>query len=298
MAYRKSDRLDVYQSITSQIITAIEAGTGKVQMPWHRSGFESALPINISSSKTYQGINILSLWAAAQMADYEKAIWGTYKQWQDAGAQVRKGEKSSFIVFYKQFENDDTDSEEDQSRRRLMMAKASRVFNIAQVDGYDFPAEPEPSKNLVTRIASADALIARTGAIINEHGERAYFNPTTDEITMPDRHRFFDTDSGTATEHYHSVLLHELTHWSGAKHRLDRTFGKRFGDLAYSIEELTAELGAAFLCADLGISASPRKDHACYINNWLTAMKADTKAVFAAASAASKAAEYLKIAGT
>ena len=108
------------------------------------------------------------------------------------------------------------------------------------------------------------------------------------------QHRFFDTDTASATEHYHSVLLHELTHWTGAKHRLDRTFGNRFGDHAYAIEELTAELGAAFLCADLGISASPREDHACYINNWLSAMKADAKTVFAAASAASKAMEYLQ----
>ena len=294
MTRKKKQHLDVYQSITNQIIAAIEAGTGEVKMPWHRNGFNQTRPVNISSTKPYQGINILSLWAAAMGGNYEHGLWGTYRQWQEAGAQVRKGEKSSFIVFYKQFENDEADDGKDQAERRMFMARASRVFNIAQVDGYELPDQPEPFENLVTRIASAEEFIAQTGAIINEGGERAYYNPATDQVTMPDQHRFFDTDTGSATEHWFSVLLHELTHWSGAKHRLDRTFGKRFGDHAYAIEELTAELGAAFLCADLGISASLREDHACYINNWLSAMKADAKTVFAAASAASKAMEYLQ----
>lgn len=289
MTRKKKQHIDVYQSITNQIISAIEAGTGEVKMPWHRSGFNQTRPVNISSSKPYQGINILSLWAAAMGGNYEHGLWGTYRQWQEAGAQVRKGEKSSFIVFYKQFENDEADDGKDQTERRMFMARASRVFNVAQVDGYELPDQPEPTENLVTRITSVEEFIGKTGAIIKEGGEQACYNPATDEISMPDQHRFF----GNATEHFHSVLLHELTHWTGAEQRLDRTFGKRFGDHAYAIEELTAELGAAFLCADLGISASPREDHACYINNWLSAMKADAKAVFAAASAASKAMEYL-----
>ncbi len=297
MTRKKKQHLDIYQSITNQIIAAIEAGTGEVKMPWHRSGFNQSRPVNISSSKPYQGINILSLWAAAMSGGYHHGLWGTYRQWQEAGAQVRKGEKSSFIIFYKQFENDETENSENQSERRLFMARASHVFNVAQVDGYELPDQPELTENLVTCIASVEEFISKTGAIITEGGEQACYNPASDQISMPDQYRFFDTDTGSATEHYHSVLLHELTHWTGAKHRLDRTFGKRFGDHAYAIEELTAELGAAFLCADLGISASPREDHASYINNWLSAMKADAKAVFAAASAASKAVEYLKWSG-
>ena len=294
MTRKKKQHLDVYQSITNQIIAAIEAGTGDVKMPWHRSGFNQTRPVNISSTKPYQGINIISLWAAAMNGGYNNGLWGTYRQWQEAGAQVRKGEKSSFIVFYKQFENDEANDKEEQSERRMFMARASRVFNVAQVEGYELPDQPGPTENLVTRIASVEEFIGRTGAIIYASGDQACYNPVTDQISMPDQHRFFDTDTASATEHYHSVLLHELTHWTGAKHRLDRTFGNRFGDHAYAIEELTAELGAAFLCADLGISASLREDHACYINNWLSAMKADAKTVFAAASAASKAMEYLQ----
>ena len=110
---------------------------------------------------------------------------------------------------------------------------------------------------------------------------------------MPDRHRFIGTETSTATEGWYSTLLHELTHWTGASHRMDRTFGKRFGDDAYAMEEMVAELGAAFLCGDLGITAEPRPDHAAYIENWLRILKADRKAIFTAASAANKAAEYL-----
>lgn len=111
---------------------------------------------------------------------------------------------------------------------------------------------------------------------------------------MPDRYRFIDTKSGTATEAWYATLLHELTHWAGASHRLDRQFGERFGDDAYAMEELVAELGAAFLCGDLGITAEPRADHAAYIDSWLRILKGDRKAIFTAASAANKAAEYLK----
>ncbi|MFA6032215.1 MAG: zincin-like metallopeptidase domain-containing protein [Myxococcota bacterium] len=116
----------------------------------------------------------------------------------------------------------------------------------------------------------------------------------TDSITMPDRHRFVGTKTSTATEGWYSTLLYELTHWSGAEARCARTFGERFGDDAYAMEEMVAELGAAFLCGDLGITAEPRADHADYIGHWLRILKGDRKAIFTAASAANKAAEYLK----
>jgi antirestriction protein ArdC len=212
MKRKKKQHIDVYQSITNQIIAAIEAGIGEVKMPWQRSGFNQSRPINISSSRPYQRINILSLWAAAMTGDYQHGLWGTYRQWQEAGAQVRKGEKSSFIVFYKQFENDESDDGEEKSERRLFMARASRVFNIAQVDGYELPDQSEPTENLVTRIASVEEFIGKTGAKIKEGGEQACYNPANDQINMPDQHRFFDTDTGSATEHWFSVLLHELTH--------------------------------------------------------------------------------------
>lgn len=293
MTTSSKTRSDVHEAITNQIIAAIEAGTGKLQMPWHRSGANIMRPVNVSSGNAYRGVNTVALWAAADAFGYEHGLWGTYRQWQDRGAQVRKGEKSSLIVFYREFDNDDADDGDDNDRRPRCMARASRVFNIAQVDGYEL-TEPASDDNRVDPIAAAEAVVSETGAKISEGGDRAFYSIREDAITMPDRYRFFDTKSGTATEAWYATLLHELTHWTGASHRLDRTFGERFGDYAYAMEELVAELGAAFLCGDLRISAEPRSDHAAYIDSWLRILKGDRKAIFAAASAASRAAEFLR----
>lgn len=294
MTTSSTERFDVHQAITNQIIAAIEAGPGKLQMPWHRSGANIMHPVNVASGNAYRGVNTVALWAAADACGYPHGLWGTYRQWQDCGAQVRKGEKSSLIVFYREFEQGDDagDPSGDEDRRRRCMARASRVFNIAQVDGY-VASEPSPEDNRVDPIASAEAFVATIGARIAEGGDRAFYDLREDAITMPDRFRFIDTKSGTATEAWYATLLHELTHWTGAAHRLDRGFGERFGDDAYAMEELVAELGAAFLCGDLGISAEPRTDHAAYIDSWLRIFKGDRKAIFTAASAANKAAEYL-----
>lgn len=293
MTTSSTERFDVHQAITNQIIAAIDAGTGKLQMPWHRSGANIMRPFNVASGNAYRGVNTVALWAAADAFGYDHGLWGTYRQWQDRGAQVRKGEKSSLIVFYREFDNDDADVSDDNDRRRRCMARASRVFNVAQVDGYVID-EPTADNNRIDPIAAAETFVASTGARVVEGGDRAFYNIREDGITMPDRFRFIDTKSGTATEAWYATLLHELTHWSGAAHRLDRGFGERFGDDAYAMEELVAELGAAFLCGDLRISAEPRADHAAYIDSWLRILKGDRKAIFAAASAANKASEYLK----
>ena len=293
MTTSSKPRFDVHEAITNQIIAAIEAGTGKLQMPWHRSGANVMRPVNVASGNGYRGINTVALWAVADTFGYEHGLWGTYRQWQDRGAQVRKGEKSSLIVFYREFNQDDDDDRDDNDRRRRCMARASRVFNISQVDGYVLD-EPTTDDNRVDPIGSAEAFVDATGAKISEGGDRAFYSIREDAITMPDRYRFIDTKTGTATEGYYATLLHELTHWTGPSHRLDRQFGERFGDDAYAIEELVAELGAAFLCGDLSISAEPRADHAAYIDSWLTVLKNDKRAIFAAAAQAERAAQYLR----
>jgi len=172
------------------------------------------------------------------------------------------------------------------------VARASRVFNASQVDGYQLPELPhiEP----VERIARAEYFLTATRATILHGGERAYYRPSTDEIRIPDEGRFIETASRTRTEGYYSVILHELTHWSGAPTRCDRQLRNRFGDDAYAMEELVAELGAAFLCAELSITAETRLDHAQYIATWLDVLKADNKAIFAAAAKANEAVSYLK----
>ena len=295
MTTSSHERFDVYTAITNQIITAIEAGSGdNVQLPWHRNGGSIQRPTNIASRKAYRGVNTVALWAAADACGFEHGIWGTYRQWQEKGAQVRKGEKSSLIIFYSDLDPSESTSSDngDEQQSRFFVARASRVFNAAQVDGFEI----EPSEPAVDRIdpcERAEQFIQATGANIATGGTRAFYNTASDSITIPDRHRFVGTATSSASEGWYSTLLHELTHWSGASSRCDRTFGKRFGDNAYAMEEMVAELGAAFLCGDLGITAKPRADHAEYIGHWLRILKADSKAIFTAASAANKAAEFL-----
>lgn len=285
-------RTNVHEQVTNTIIAAIEAGAGDWQMPWHRSGGGLNRPLNIDTGKRYQGVNIVALWAAAEVRGFGSGTWGTYRQWQNSGAQVRKGEKGSVVVFYKEFDIDETDPDtgETLSDKRLF-ARASWVFNADQVDGYDIPL-PEPV-DPVEAIEGADRFVRATGADIRHGGQRAYYRPSEDCIQIPDKERFVGTATSTATEAYYGTLLHELTHWTGAAHRCDRQFGKRFGDNAYAVEELVAELGAAFLCADLGVTLTPRQDHAAYLNAWLKVLKADSKAIFTAASQASWAASHL-----
>lgn len=293
MSRTSTKRFDVYEAVTNQIIAAIETGTGPVTMPWHRSGAAITRPMNIASGNAYRGINTVALWAAAANGGFEHGLWGTYRQWQERDAQVRKGEKSSLIIFYKEFERDEAAPDDDQGTAdRRFMVRASRVFNVAQVDGYVLD-EPDVGADPVDPIIAADRFIQATGATVREQGDSAYYHRLDDTITMPDRFRFRDTDTLTATEGWYAVLLHELTHWTGAPSRLEREFGERFGDDAYAMEELVAELGAAFLCGDLGITAEPRPDHAAYIEHWLRILKGDNRAIFAAASAAAKAADYL-----
>lgn len=292
----KTAREDVYTQVTNNIIAAIEKGAGHWQMPWHRTGEGLNRPVNIDTSNAYRGINVLSLWAAGQARGFSTGTWGTYRQWQNKGCQVRKGEKSSLVVFYKEFTVEEERENGETEEGKRMMARASYVFNADQVDGYEAPPMPDP-KDPIQVIAEADAFIQATGANIRHGGTRAFYSlpqgGAGDYIQMPEKARFTGSETSTATECYYSTLLHELTHWTGSAKRCDREFGKRFGDDAYAVEELVAELGAAFLCADLGVTLEPRADHAAYIQSWLKVLKADKKAIFTAASQAAKATDFL-----
>ncbi len=288
------DRFDIHQHITNQIISAIEGGAGDFRLPWHTGSGSIMRPTNIASKKPYRGVNIVALWAASHHKGFQSGMWGTYRQWAEAGAQVCKGEKSSYVVFYKEItvgqEAADGSGEADGENTRLF-AKATPVFAAEQVDGFDLPAPPQPS--MIESIAAADRFVASTGATIAHGGSQAYYRPSTDCIQLPLRESFIGTATSTASEAYYSTLLHELTHWTSHASRCDRQLGKRFGDDAYAMEELVAELGAAFLCAELGITTEPRADHAQYLANWLAVLKADKRAIFTAASKASAATEFL-----
>lgn len=292
MTANVSTKRDVHAEVTAKIVAAIEANPGQPQMPWHRPTAPMVLPFNIQSSNAYQGINIISLWVAAEQAGYQSNIWGTYKQWQANGCQVRKGEKASLVVFYKEYDAEpDPNAADDDGRRRV--AKASFAFNAEQVDGFTPPPSPV-DLGPIARITAVDAFVAATGADIRHGGYMACYRPASDHIQMPAEGQFIGTTTMDRSESYFAVLLHELTHWSGVPKRLDRQFGVRFGDHAYAIEEMVAELGAAMLCAELGITSEPRLDHAQYIGHWLSILKSDNRAIFAAAAKASEAVRFLK----
>lgn len=283
---------DLYADVTNQLINAIEAEPGELSLPWRRNGGGLHLPVNADTGNRYQGINVISLWVAAEMRGYGQPLWATYRQWSALGAQVRKGEKSSTVVFYKEYETDpDPNIAEDNGKRRV--ARASSVFNADQVDGFAAPEAPAPL-GPIERIENADRFVGSTGARIVHGGDRACFQPASDQIRMPYEGLFTGTQTMTRDEAYYAVLLHELIHWTGPKHRLDRDMGKRFGDQAYAAEELVAEIGAAFLCAELQITQDVRPDHASYLAHWLKLLKEDDRAIFTAAARASEAVNWLK----
>lgn len=316
-------RLDVHEAITAKIAAAIEAGAGEFQMPWHRPGVAFTIPRNAITGNDYRGSNILSLWIDAAEKKFEHQVWATYKQYEAAGAQVRKGEKGSLIVKYGQWtpraeagehpkhNRSDTKAAEplpaktgnDDEDPKRMFAKAAWVFNIDQVD---MPAElrakyvpaTAPRRDLTERLAHVDAFIANTGAEFREGGQRAFYrhrasDGSGDFVQMPPRELFTGTATSTPTESYESTRLHELGHWAHAPHRLGFDTGSRFGSDTYAFFELVAEIGAAFLCAELEVTNTPRPDHAQYCANWLTILKGDPKAIFSAASLATRTVDYL-----
>jgi antirestriction protein ArdC len=281
------ERFDIHQHLTDRIVAAIEAGAGQWQMPWHR-GSGSRHPVNIASGNKYRGVNVLGLWVEAQVNGYGSHLWGTYRQWAEKGAIVRKGQKASYVVFYKEIEVASDEDNEDERKSRLF-ARATPVFNADQIEGL----ERASAATSVEELQDVDGFIGRTEAKVIHGGNRACFIPKLDEIHMPLRDAFTGSATSTATEAYYSTLLHELTHWTALPHRCDRDLSGRFGTEAYAMEELVAELGAAFLCAELGIAVEPRVDHAQYLAHWLKVLKADKRAIFTASSKAGEAVAFL-----
>jgi antirestriction protein ArdC len=267
-------RADVYTRITAEIIAAIEQGAGEWRAPWFHDGTSVARPTNVASGKGYRGINTVALWLAAMAAGYGDGLWGTYRQWQDAGAQVRKGERSTTVVLWKQIassEPADDDNDGDDGGHRRMFARAFSVFNVAQVDGYESP--PTDVLPESERLADAEAFIANLGIKTVFAGSEAYYLPSSDTVFMPDFASFRDAAS------FYGVWLHENGHASGAKHRLDRDLSGRFGSAAYAAEECCVEILSGLVLADLGIAHHPRPDHAAYIASWIEVLKDDPRAI-------------------
>ena len=271
----------IYQEVTDQIIAEIEKGAMPWVKPWKA---DSTCEKNIASKKEYNGINRLILAMMTHFKGYQSPFYGSFKQWQDLGGTVRKGEKGTKIVFYKPVSVKKTNDQGESENFAYSCLKTYYVFNADQVDGIEI-AKPEVSPRVYNPAPALDDRILKTGANIKHGGSSAFFSPMGDFIGMPNRDTFNDDSS------YYATVLHELTHWSGAKHRLDRDLSGKFGNSKYAFEELVAELGAAFLCQDYQIQGELR--HAGYIQNWLTCLRENNQAIFKAAALAQKAADYI-----
>jgi antirestriction protein ArdC len=228
---------------------------------------------------------------SASAQNFAAPIWMTFRQALELDAHVRKGEKGSLVVYANSITRTEHDEKSGEDvDREIPYMKGYTVFNVEQIDGLPelYYAKAAPTLDPVARIDHAEKFLHATGAVINHGGNRAYYSHSTDAVQMPPFESFRDADS------YYSTLAHELTHWSGSKNRLDRDFGgHRFGSNAYAQEELVAELGAAFLCADLELALEPRADHAAYIANWVEVLQTDSRAIFTAAAHAQKAADFI-----
>ena len=281
---------DLYRSITQKIVAAIEAGAGEFVMPWHGGLVPPAFPVNAATNRPYKGVNILALWVDAMQRRYISGYWASYRQWQTIGAQMKKGERGSLIVFYKPLDPTEEDEAKD-ARTHFFVARASHVFNAEQVDGWQPPMPKVRSQVEINE--SFAAFIAAISIDIRHGGQMACYRRDLDCILMPNPEAFIGTATSSPTEAYHAVLGHESIHWVGGPKRLNREFGRRFGDEAHAAEELVAEIGAAFLCSAFRITNEPRLDHAAYVSNWLAVLNRDSRAIFTAASKAQEAVEYL-----
>lgn len=277
-------KFNAYDSVTATILDLMSTHGSNWIKPWGVNG--GGLQVSAETGKAYTGINQLLL-MSSQYADNR---WGTYKAWKRMGAQVNKGEKGTQIIFFKPLSITDRDTGEE---KNIPMARVYTVFNASQVEGVA-PLE-KPQDGTGERIKAVEAFVSATGADIRHGHSGAFYKPTADWVGMPNLESFLDTDASTATENYYSTLLHELSHWTGHRSRLDRKLDQsRFGDSAYAFEELVAELGAAFACAALGITNEPRPDHAQYLASWVRVLKKDNKAIVKAAKLAQQAFEYIE----
>jgi antirestriction protein ArdC len=284
-------RTDLYTRVTARILADLERGVRPWLQPWEAAPATGRVTRPLRHNGTpYRGVNILILWSEATAKGYASPTWMTFKQAATLGGHVRKGEHGTLVVYADTFTTTETIDEGEAVERRIPFLKSYTAFNIEQIA--DLPAQyaatPPPPGDLPPRLERAERFFAATGAVIRHGGDRAYYSPSRDVIQLPLPEAFRDTESYAATK------AHEALHWTKAETRLNRDFGgKRFGDAGYAREELTAELGAAFLCADLGITPEPREDHAAYLASWLRVLRADTRAIFTAAAHAQRAVDYL-----
>jgi antirestriction protein ArdC len=284
-----ADRTTLYQDITGKIIVELEQGRLPWVQPWIGAAAPLGLPKNAATGRSYSGINILILWSAVAERGFTGQSWLTFRQALKLGAHVKKGEKGTTVVYADRFvpwrertRAAETGDEPD----AIPFLKRFTVFNADQCEGLPADLAPPPvatAEHLI--LPQAEALIRATGADIRISGDRAFYVPSADYIQVPPPSAYFEPVN------WHRTVCHELGHWSGAGHRLNRDLSGGFGSPSYAREELVAEMTGAFVCAALSIVPTVR--HADYLAAWLEVLREDNRAIIRAASAASKAADYL-----
>lgn len=296
---------DLREQVTSRIVAMLAQGLPACRERWTVAA-QHGIPCNGKTGERYHGVNVLLLWAAAMERGYTFNVWMTYRQAECLGAQVRRGEKGVMGVFFQAPEGSDRgivetgsagsaeerdgDPQEEGTHGRQLVCRAFWLFNVAQIDGLpDAVAAMALTRSdaRFTPIDAADRLIDASGALIRHRGNVAFYSPTRDEIVLPPPACF------TRPETYYATALHELVHFTGHPSRLHRDFGRRFGDAAYAFEELVAELGSAFLMADIGLVDATIEGHADYLQAWLRILRSDKTAIFTAARQAEQASAFL-----
>ena len=280
--------MDIRTEITDAIIRMIEQGAANGEKSLWDNATKFGLPVNHKTRRAYTGVNVALLWCAAAERGVECNEWLTFKQAQELGANVKKGAKGVMGIFFKMLpkkgEAAVTDSGESGEDGFIPMMKPFWLFNVADIEGLPEIATERPA---FEPIAEADRILEASGARITWEGTRAFYRPSSDEIHMPTRDRF------TKPVNAYAVALHELTHWTGHKSRLDRDFSGKFGTDAYAFEELVAELGSAFVVAHLGLEGARIENHASYVESWLKVLRSDKSAIFTASRHANAAYQFI-----
>lgn len=279
--------LDIYQAVTDRILELLDQGT----VPWRQPirGASGGLPSNLITQKPYRGINVFLLAITAWTEGYGSPHWLTYRQARARDAHVRKGEKGSLVIFWKQYATTDRKTNEPVN---IPVLRHYRVFNAAQCEGLKVHGEAPEAAEPFEPITEAEAIVDgyKDPPRIEHRGNRAFYKPSEDLVCIPEPDRFNDRGS------YYSTLFHELVHSTGHRTRLDRgidTSPAPFGSPDYSKEELVAEMGAAFLAAASGIGTPTIEQSASYIASWSKRLRSDRKLIVQAAGAGQKAADWV-----
>jgi antirestriction protein ArdC len=282
---------EVYETTTNKLIAALEAAQhGDWSLPWITVPGE--LPRNVDSGNAYRGGNVLTL----LLAGYASPWWGSFDHWTKRGRVVAKGQKATWGIFWKVNDRKTEKADGSEETRRSMTPFPFKIFNYEQtveLPGFEGTVWTQPERAKAERTAEerngdADEWFAQIGADVRAGANRAFYSPVHDMIQVPEFGDFLTADG------YYATLAHEHIHWTGHASRLNRIESTIFGSADYAAEELVAEIGAAFVMAILGLSAEPRKDHAAYIANWLTALHNDHKFVYRAAKHAQAAVDLLR----